>query len=519
MSYNIAKSLLAAMAYAQNRINKEKSEDPDIINEICSNICKTKPASECTDCKNGIKWKPDNKNKIWQSGQGSYFDKCDPANNTCKNNLNCVKNPNEKNDNYYCGFNSDEIPAGNTIIANKSTCINLSVPVYKCPANASSLDDCSSTLKDASTGSNGLRYAEWHADDSTGPNNTYGGKCVYGNFTAKAYAEFPQSHSAAKKEGGVPPPFYYDQDNGKMYITPEYCNYFGRNYGTGSQNNSNPDASCDDKGGGNYWGRSEDVLIGATERHMCVSEDTESKPGYYGAIPCKTDADCPISDPSLVDGGTMTNTKCINIDKTDPTNKICMGDSSSCFITTDKETVQMLVGNTMFNALYTTKAVGDCVKNSIKDIGNSINNKLNDTKENYQDSQQDSQPKNNTDTENISKLFSNFNGISDQVSKLSDSKYMENKKILAKDYAGKGVHLYLIKWDLKATKLGIPSINDIGFDYDEIVKKHPEICTKFKNSKFISINKKQLTNNDIKRIYVYIGSNGWIKSMINSFNK
>ena len=511
MSDNIMNSLIASMAYAQNRINKEKSEDPDIINEICSNICSTKSVEDCNACKTGIQWKENNQTKLWPSDQGRYFDPCDPKNNNCSNGLNCIKNKDDSQ--YYCGFNSDEIPAGNTVITNKQTCINLSTPVYTCPTNASSLDDCKSTLKNASTGSDGLRYVEWHEDNPVDPNNKYGGKCVYGNFTLKAYAEFPQSHSMATKEGGTPPPFYYDQDNGKMYITPAYCHYFGLEYGTGSKNSSEPDDSCK---GTSSWKRSEDCnLVGATCRHMCVSGDTTNTPGYYGAIKCNTDADCPNSDTTLAKGE-MTRTKCLNVDKTNPNNKICIGDSSDCFTTTGAEVLEMLVGNTLFNAIEGTQAAGDCVKNTANDIFH--DSKM---KENYgYDNDNENDIKNKKlNSENINNMFSNFNKISNQVSKIADSKYMETKKILMKDYAGKGVNLYLIKWDLKATKLGIPSINDIGFDYDEIIKKYPEICTKYKDTKFISINKKQLANNDIKRLYVYIGSNGWIKEMINNLNK
>jgi hypothetical protein len=508
MSNNIMNSLIEAMAYAQNRINKEKSEDPDIINEICSNICNTKSVDDCNSCKTGIHWKENNQNKMWPSDQGRYFGPpggCDPTINNCSNGLNCIKKL--EDDQYYCGFNSDEIPAGNTVITNKQTCINLSTPVYTCPTNASSLDDCTSTVKNASTGSDGLRYVEWREDNPVDPNNKYGGKCVYGNFTLKAYAEFPQSHSMAKKEGGVPKPFYYDQDNGKMYITPEYCHYFGLEYGTGSKNNADSDDSCK---GTNSWRRTDDCnLIGGTCRHICISSDTEKTPGYYGAIKCTTDADCPNSDPSFVKGE-MTKARCLNVDKSNPDNKICIGDSSDCFTTTTDEVLEMLVGNTLFNAIEGTEAMGDCVKNTVNYIFNDTKIKENYNKQNIPSKQ---------NSENINNMFSNFNKISDQVSKIADSKYMESKKILMKDYAGKGVNLYLIKWDLKATKLGIPSINDIGFDYDEIIKKYPEICTQFKDTKFISINKKQLTNNDIKRIYVYIGSNGWIKEMINNLDK
>ena len=507
MSDNMMSSLIAAMAYAQNRVSKEISEDPDIINEICSNICNTKSADDCNACKTGIKWKENNKNKLWPSSQGAYRDPCDPSNNNCSNGLKCIQSPNDNH--YYCGFNSDEIPAGNTVITNRQTCLNLSTPVYTCSEGATSLDECTSSVKNASTGSDGLRYVEWHEDNPPDPNNKYGGKCVYGNFTLKAYAEFPQTHAMAKKEGGIPPPFYYDQDNGKAYITPKYCNYFGLEYGTGSKNNSDSDDSCK---GANSWRRTDDCnLIGATCRHVCISSDTEKTPEYWGAIKCNTDADCPNSDPSFVNGE-MTKAKCLNIDKSNPDNKICIGDSSDCFLTTGDEVIQMLVGNTLFNTFEGTKAIRDCAKNTFEDI-------FHDTKikENY--NEQNEQNKQTKNSENINNMFSNFNKISEQVSKIADVKYMEEKKILVKDYAGKGINLYLIKWDLKASKLGITSINDIGFDYDEIVKKYPKICTQFKNTKFISINKKQLSNNDIKRIYVYIGSNGMIKKMINNLNK
>jgi len=502
--------LVNAMAYAKNRIAKEMCEDKDIINQICSKINTDTNSDDYIDCKNNIKWKPDDTNKLWPAGNQKYFGAECKTDSDCSfdKNLKCLLNYQPKPF-LQCGFDPDESPCGHCAITSKKTCLNLSTPVYKCPDNAKSMDDCESTVKkynainDAtgSTGStgytefakaSGLRYCEWHNDDIPDINNPSGGTCVYGNFTTKAYAEFPQTHSMVKKEGGVVPPYYYDRDNSKMYITPEYCNYFGLLYGTGGKDNSDKDNDkCE-------WTRTDDCpLIGAKCRHVCVAPDTHNTPGYFGGIKCNTDADCPSSDDTLVDG-TMGKTKCINIDKSNPENKVCIGDSSSCVTTTADEILEFIVGNTLFNAIEGTKAMKDCVKNTIHDYA--------DIKENFESKN------------NITEMFSKFNSISDKASKLSDSKYMENKKIIMKDVAGQGINLYLIKWNIYATQLGIPSINDIGFDYDEVVKKYPEICTNFKDAKFISIDKKQLTNNNIKRIYVYIGSNDWIKTMIKSLN-
>jgi hypothetical protein len=63
-------------------------------------------------------------------------------------------------------------------------------------------------------------YLEWRQDDTDAKKS----KCILGNFTLRRYAECP-SQRRDKAEKGVTdvPPFDYDPDKGKAYISRAYC--------------------------------------------------------------------------------------------------------------------------------------------------------------------------------------------------------------------------------------------------------------------------------------------------------
>ena len=488
------KSIIYSTAYADDMVKRDKCKDPDIINDVCKNTCK-KSDLDCNDCKNNIKYIENNQNQIWTRVFNYTSDDC-TTDSDCTKGLKCIKNPSDPigSKNLSCGFDTINDYAGNCGITSEITCKNLSIPKYNCDKNAKSIEECTKTKDN--------RYAEWHYNNPS--DQSKGGKCILGNFYSKQWAENPQTRSLATKQGGIPPPFFYDDQNSNVYITPEYCYYFQgatTMYGTGSKNTAdNDDNSC--KGGN--WVRSSDCdLIGGNCRHVCVSNDTSAP--YYGAIKCTTDADCPKStyksDVNTNSGIYMEQTKCMNIDNGKTSDKICIGDSSDCTTSTLKDIATNLVGNTLFNMFVQPPATRDCEANTVKDVLH-----IKDTKEKFEPKLLEN---------DIKDFFSKFNNISDNVSKLADSKYMKNKKVLTKDIAGSGINLYLIEWNVNTVNFGIKDKSDIGFDYDEVIKLYPEICKIVDKIKFISINKDQIKNNkDIKKIYVYIGSNNWLKSIL-----
>jgi hypothetical protein len=333
------------------------------------------------------------------------------------------------------------------------------------------------------------------------PSNPSQGKCIVGNDAARAFAESPQTHYKQKNSGNPLPPFYYDRDNSVMYITPEYCASQGLKYGTGSSDGRGGDGSDNCKG---KWTRTNGCLqvpLGFDDcREVCVGE------GPNGEIFCETDDDCPKSSKIKSDPNgyvSMKNTKCIK--RPGYEKAICMGDSSDCVNTLGTGAAKFLLGETLTSFFEQTPQMRACEVKAVKDLTG------NDT----------TQPttENMTNQKDIKKIVEKFNQIPEEVSKLADNKYIVQKQLLYKDIAGSGINLYLVRWDADtARKVGLKTVDDITFDYDEVYKKYPQICTIVQDLKFVQVNKKQLINNDIKRIYVIMSSTSWLKSILEENN-
>ena len=65
-------------------------------------------------------------------------------------------------------------------------------------------------------------YLEWREPDASNPN----GRCIYGNFPLRKWCK----HPSKRRDSPIPgvtnvPPFRYEEDTGKCFITPQYCDY------------------------------------------------------------------------------------------------------------------------------------------------------------------------------------------------------------------------------------------------------------------------------------------------------
>ena len=186
-------------------VKRDMCNDKDIIKQVCKDICSDNTRKdECNDCVNNIKFMKNNQNRIWRDVQ-KYGETCTSIDYTCKNSgMKCIHNPSDKDpDILKCGFTTVNDYGGNCIITSEKTCKNLSKPYFICSNTAESLGDCD-------VDKNGDRYCEWHSEGTDG-------KCIYGNFLSKQWAEYPKTHSDVKHSGGTPPPFFYDQDNSNIY--------------------------------------------------------------------------------------------------------------------------------------------------------------------------------------------------------------------------------------------------------------------------------------------------------------
>jgi hypothetical protein len=501
-----ASDFLQAMSYANDMVNRDKCQNPNIIDQICSKVCASKP-KECEDCKKNIKFKESNKNRIWNDVV-KFSDTYCTTDDECKvNNQKCiVDTSNDRATSKRCGFSTTTDYAGHCVITDKTTCDNLNKDYLTCPDSAVNLDDCK-----ASTGL--PRQIAWHED----PKEPNKGMCILDNYLLKTWAEIPRTRYKADHSGSVPPPFFYDKSNGNVYITPEYCRHYGMNYGTGSSYEGNElnwfGGTCGPDGQGNWQRSTNCELIGGECKHICVS----NKPGTNGVIYCQNDSDCPTSTfkqpKSLTDKGheQMKTTKCMNIDKNNPNTKICIGDSSDCTNVTGQYWAKLAVGETITDVVEGSPAIGECIlkagKWGVTELSGD-NPTQSNVKETYSKDPKEC-------VEDIKNLFSKFNNIDKKLVKFADNKYMRTKKLILKDAAGENINLYLILWDITENP-PVSKLDDIGFDYDEVYKKYPEICKIIDGKKFIEINKNQLKNNDLKRIFVYSGSTSWLKSLMRS---
>jgi hypothetical protein len=105
-----------------------------------------------------------------------------------------------------------------------------------------------------------------------------------------------------------------------------------------------------------------------------------------------------------------------------------------------------------------------------------------------------------------------IHGFESHVTKLADDRYVQSKKIVGKDFGGKGVHLYFIVWKPTAKKIDKTCEKpNVSFLASDVRKKFPEIVQKKNGNDFIHIDKEDvLKNPELKRIAAICRSTNWL---------
>ena len=185
----------------------------------------------------------------------------------------------------------------------------------------------------------------------------------------------------------------------------------------------------------------------------------------YNKPKCSKDADCPGK-----------NNYCVQ----DPSglSMHCVGPDSQCDVSSGDEAGQFFLGRTLF---YMFKKGTFC-------------------KESYEP------PK--PDWKDLEKTIAEkFNNTAMYACLLYDSKKIDKKKLMMKEFAGKGIHLYMTSWKSGKTEL--------CFDPAEVEKVYPSMVENHLQGKLICIHRDEIkTDKNLKRMYLMINSRGWATGLI-----
>jgi hypothetical protein len=274
-------------------------------------------------------------------------------------------------------------------------------------------------------------------------------KCIYGNFVSRLWAEDPASRPnlSEKEMENLPPPFIYDTSNSNMYITDNYCKRYNLNYGSGECSSN---ADC--KG------------VNGNELGTC-HESVDSTYKVCSNTVCSTNEDCKSGD------------ICYKKNPTD-SKGFCNGKSSNCWTTVGQDVGEMLLGKTIFNG-FSRLASGKNPFSCASDVGKFLNDTLN-----------------------------NFKKLPKNISSLADNKYFKTKTLIAENFAGKNINLYIIEWKPESN---MKKIKSTGFDAEEVKTLYPELIKSIDGKNYIEINIEHAKKNkDMKRIYLTLNSTEWI---------
>jgi len=101
----------------------------------------------------------------------------------------------------------------------------------------------------------------------------------------------------------------------------------------------------------------------------------------------------------------------------------------------------------------------------------------------------------------------NLAKMPEQTCVIADKKKIKSKVLLGKNFAGEGIHMYMISW--KSGK------NFTGFLAEEVEKVYPHIVQVKNGVKYICIGKNDIQGDkNLKRIYFSVVSRGWITENI-----
>jgi hypothetical protein len=165
----------------------------------------------------------------------------------------------------------------------------------------------------------------------------------------------------------------------------------------------------------------------------------------------------------------------------------CTGPESECYLPKGAKIAKTMVGKSLF--FMFRKGFNACKKDKNEGF------ELPKTDDEYL-------------METVKMANKEFDGIDQVVGMNGETMYMKRKIMLKKDFAGDGINLYLILWKKsgKAT---------VGFLADEVQKKYPSLIEKHYDGRHITIDRDEIgQNNNIKRMYLTIGSKSWMTDIV-----
>lgn len=398
---------LHATMYAINKTHKDKCLNQDLLKILPGMIWKDTPNNQLYPCPENL--------KDCQSG------KCTINQDLCKK---ISQSP----------FNPD----GSDIITSDCKTDN----------------DCNNLPYKARCGDNNKcapinPYVVWNPDIN---------KCVYGNSALKKWCEVPSTRDTEKVPGLTNvPPFYFNEDTSKCYITKQYCDFMDTKY---NKKSCNTDTDCATT---KKW-VTDKVCSWDSSKAKCKSSDPDTTCSYQYKF-----GDMTLSQSCRVDRDSTNSSapgdKCVN--------GYCVGTGSECKTTSSEEAGQFFLGKTIYRF-----------------FDEAVKGKMNcGAKEGFQYNQK-------------------------ELKVLADQKFIKNKNKIGDNFGGEGINLYTFEWDDKIHSESINNlkINDIGFLSDEIEKFYPELIKKNENNiKYISISVEQVKlNPKYKRIYIISTSNKWV---------
>ena len=452
---------LMASSYAETRVNNDIFNNRDIMNRIYK--------------ENGDKsfiFIEDKKYQRWTDYTNINNDK------SCTNDSQCNKDFGEicMDGVKKCGFTTNNVKPGIFHINSKDLCMKNSKMPVKCAGS-----DCVSVT--------GAVYTEWRdikdLDKTTkdGLSSEMNGLCIRGNWTLREYAENPIYRGSLtginKDTSSFDEHLNYDQSKGQIYLTKNFCNKYDTQFASG---NCGIQSGTDSDGNPTFK---------KDEKEKCPINST-CKKCVDGLYAC-SERSCTTNNKSkCMDNERCSTELCEGNDC--PNEGVCTDEFSNCYTTPGQDFGEFLFGKTLFRMF--DKGSFSCPKDTKKDI------KENFEKNNFQD--------------HIKKILSTFDKFPETVIKLADSRLINSKSIAHKDFAGKGINLYIINWKKNED---ISSYNDVGFIAEEIEVVYPHII-KIKNAKkYIQISKKDIKDNNLKRIFLSSNSGNWLLRNILYFNK
>lgn len=378
-----------ATNYANAQINRMKCQDPDLLAKYCS-----KDFPKC------FEWVQDEKKQIFDTPNNITTKPCQ-SDVDCKNSLKCIPNPNYPNisqNPLVCGFSPDNVAAGTCNITSPELCVTQSELPYTCDSTGY----CQFKKKKDQK----KPYLEWHPTETEQKGS---GVCQMGNFLLKEWCQNPKVRCVKNKDGSYPanctggkdtrgvtdvPPFYYDDNKGRCYMTQGYCSWFGTDY---------------------------------------KSRAASTK--------CQTNEDC--GDGNICYFDTYSD------------ERFCTGPKAECDLSTGKEIGEMVLGKTIFQLFNQARAC----------------------------------------KEFFTPIVENFKQMSIA---LADENCVQEKKVIGSNFAGEGVHLYMIIWKNE------PSPGTTGFMAEEVRKKYPDLVQTKNGKKYVCVSLEQVKESkdkNIKRIF------------------